>query len=601
MKDAIAAIVLSIYFTSALGGNIDIEWELTNPLKFVTDGELYTVAKSIYSTLDLEQKSKTPLTAIERELHKANFYGGPPYLRNGWATSISKNDYKNTCWDRKSAKYINTGKCYDYIHPIAHEVKMWVSGIRSENADCTWQYKDSTNAIKCSEELYIEKIPYPEGLTVKLTVQYGNKTVTINKHIVVEDVLVVGLGDSFASGEGNPDLPVSFHDDTPPDRDITAPIKHYTPRKDKNMHAKWLDRRCHRSLYSYQFKTVIGMALENPKRAVTFLFYSCTGAQIPHILDTWKSAAEYIKYMGRDNQGKFNILNDSQFTKDRRMWVRPQIDVLIEDITCPVDWKGQCEKGTRTIDYMLLSIGGNDIGFAKYVINIARSEKSYFMKKLAEKPSEKTARDIEKLKQEYVELNKAFIDKLSIRDCSEAGTCERILLTTYPNIMYDENGKLCTSDKGAFYIPFGKDENRGVRIKETYEKVLVPLQIAQNTLKEKDVQWSIINSHSDSYSLHGFCAQNKSNTLSANEKFVIPYKHKNTDKIWNSFDPRAYRPYGNMQRWIRLPVDSKLSINMTELERDWGYSDETSGIVHPNSMGHSATADANLMVIRELQ
>ena len=51
-------------------------------------------------------------------------------------------------------------------------------------------------------------IPYPAG--ARLTVEIGGIEVAATT-IIVNDLLVVGMGDSFGSGEGNPDIPVAQH------------------------------------------------------------------------------------------------------------------------------------------------------------------------------------------------------------------------------------------------------------------------------------------------------------------------------------------------------------------------------------------------------
>ena len=43
--------------------------------------------------------------------------------------------------------------------------------------------------------------------------------------------------------------------------------------------AQWIDRSCHRSAYSYQFRAALQLALEGSS-AVTFLDYACSGAQV---------------------------------------------------------------------------------------------------------------------------------------------------------------------------------------------------------------------------------------------------------------------------------------------------------------------------------
>lgn len=66
------------------------------------------------------------------------------------------------------------------------------------------------------------------------------------------------------------------------------------PQKDRDAEgaARWLDLRCHRSMYSYQFKTALQMALQNPREAVTYLSYSCSGATTGEIINERASAIE---------------------------------------------------------------------------------------------------------------------------------------------------------------------------------------------------------------------------------------------------------------------------------------------------------------------
>src|SRR5262249_61783462 len=44
--------------------------------------------------------------------------------------------------------------------------------------------------------------------------------------------------------------------------------------------ARWLSGPCHRSLYSYQMRTALALAIENPHLAITFLPLGCSGATI---------------------------------------------------------------------------------------------------------------------------------------------------------------------------------------------------------------------------------------------------------------------------------------------------------------------------------
>ena len=119
----------------------------------------------------------------------------------------------------------------------------------------------------------------------------------------MRDLLIAGLGDSIAAGEGNPDRPVALADDGfcfrqfigtaasqyfrpgragyKGDRACDQAIESPTAAADWNRRgARWLNAACHRSLYSYQLRAALALAVEHPHIAVTFLPLACTGATI---------------------------------------------------------------------------------------------------------------------------------------------------------------------------------------------------------------------------------------------------------------------------------------------------------------------------------
>ena len=145
--------------------------------------------------------------------------------------------------------------------------------------------------------------------------------------MVVEDLLIVALGDSFASGDSNPDRPVVFsarremvYDPTLLRDDIAALKKQLAPvqtfglasvapdfdpktlprrrmededrdiafrlasreftRAFERAGARWLSPDCHRSLYGYPMRVGLELALENRRRAVTLISLACTGSEV---------------------------------------------------------------------------------------------------------------------------------------------------------------------------------------------------------------------------------------------------------------------------------------------------------------------------------
>jgi hypothetical protein len=82
------------------------------------------------------------------------------------------------------------------------------------------------------------------------------------------DVLVAVVGDSFASGEGNPA------------RGLPG----------QRVSKRWIDAQCHRSTNAWPDR--IGRSLENDSTAVTFVSFACSGADVTHLTDnTYEGAA----------------------------------------------------------------------------------------------------------------------------------------------------------------------------------------------------------------------------------------------------------------------------------------------------------------------
>ena len=92
----------------------------------------------------------------------------------------------------------------------------------------------------------------------------------------VKDLLIAGMGDSFASGEGNPNLPVAFGDSQP----LPELLSRAQAERCAAAVPRWTDELCHRSLYGQQLRAALQIAIENPQASVTFLDYSCSGASI---------------------------------------------------------------------------------------------------------------------------------------------------------------------------------------------------------------------------------------------------------------------------------------------------------------------------------
>ncbi len=125
--------------------------------------------------------------------------------------------------------------------------------------------------------------------------------------VIVQDFLIVSIGDSIASGEGNPDLPPFFQND-----------------------------QCHRSASAGPARAARAIEAADPRTSVTFLHLACSGASIV--------AGLLGQYAGIEPAA----LLPSQI----RVLTEGTLDNLI---------------GDREIDALFVSIGANDVHFSDLV------------------------------------------------------------------------------------------------------------------------------------------------------------------------------------------------------------------------------------------
>jgi hypothetical protein len=83
--------------------------------------------------------------------------------------------------------------------------------------------------------------------------------------VAPRDRLVIGFGDSFTSGEGNPERLALFSGAPWTGGNLPARDPDPVSLKAKDTRAQWTDRWCHRSVYSWQIRTALDAALADPR------------------------------------------------------------------------------------------------------------------------------------------------------------------------------------------------------------------------------------------------------------------------------------------------------------------------------------------------
>jgi len=200
---------------------------------------------------------------------------------------------------------------------------------------------------------------------VTLEVIYANRDpATITKPIIVQDWLIVATGDSQMSGEGNPDVPSAMWNAY---QDFLATISPMTieelyERRDESavLHAwwetylsldaspwaGWTDALCDRSQNSGW--VLAGQDIEScdNKTSVTFVHLACSGAIVEHGL--------IGPYPGTAKLGLF----DYAYCHSHPDCIPPQLEQARQLV------------GSREIDALMISIGGNDVYVFPMIMNL---------------------------------------------------------------------------------------------------------------------------------------------------------------------------------------------------------------------------------------
>ena len=258
-----------------------------------------------------------------------------------------------------------------YLTPIDHAITVRLTGMVPVGATCAWSFDDGDNprqsTFDCAEPVSL-RVRYDRETVATVEVASGPALPqNIATTIKVRDIFIAGLGDSVASGEGNPDRPIALGDEGFCFRYYfgTAGAQYYRPSRagfkggraceapdtlqNWQRHAAlWFNSACHRSLYSYQTRTALALAVRYPHIAVTYLPLACTGATIA--------------------DGLFGSQRARECPPNRsscQTRVNGQLAELRETLAA-----ARRRQPDRKLDLLLLSIGANDIYFSGLVADV---------------------------------------------------------------------------------------------------------------------------------------------------------------------------------------------------------------------------------------
>ena len=515
-----------------------------------------------------------------------------------------------------------------YIKPLRHKVLAELRDIdRGVAIDCRWtttpldpRQRGQVVVFPCDTPVRLD-VPYPDGATVSVAVG-GVEVAT--QTIRVVDLLIVGMGDSFASGEGNPDVPVRFSKERAVDYvtgsslnylgGLPARIGTWQQIGDNEFvkhNARWVDQACHRSLYSHQLRVALQLAIEDPHRAVTFVGVACSGAEVTFGLflrykgHEWVPNPPELSQISAVANAQCGKANAKSYDLPEAYHMRDQIPDLHGGLVLR---KCDVEKA-RKIDLLLLSIGGNDIGFARLLANAVLSDKS-LLKKLGgwfgQVHDEAGAGpQLETLDERYKAFNRAAHNLLHI-PWEES---DRIVLTAYPHIALLADGQsICPDGRAGMTIlpDFNLSQSKakeGVSIANRLHGVMVG--------SAERFGWTFASEHRDRFIGRGICAGYANHALTLADDLRLPRK---VEGRWEPFNPADWRPYAMRQRWFRTPNDAFMTgnfhVSQSILQKvmklksfAWFQillASTYSGAFHPTAEGQAAIGDAVLREARQV-
>jgi lysophospholipase L1-like esterase len=536
----------------------------------------------------------------------------------GWA----RNTVNRLCIDlagRVSEPCSRDNVKESYLTPIDHPVVVRLTGPVPVGATCAWSFDDGdapqVSTFDCAEPVNL-RVRYGRTTVATVDVSSGSDgSQRVSTGISVRDIFIAGLGDSVASGEGNPDRPVTLADEGFCFRSYlgSAASQYYRPSRAgykggraceapdllpvwQRQSALWFNPACHRSLYSYQTRTALALAVQYPHIAVTYLPLACTGATIADGLfgsqrarDCPPSKAETC---GGTVNGQLAELRDALTAAKRR-------------------------QPDRKLDLVLLSVGANDIYFSGLVADVivdTATERVLFRRSgVMATVDDARGALMRDLPQGFAKLREAL--KPLVGDMS------RVVYTSYANPTLAQGGAPCPGGRAGFDIhpSFNAQPQRLAAVSNFVEGEFLPqlkgLALCQSGILCRNPgadRMTFVDSHQAAFASHGFCARAENDPEFDRQCFSSSGDSFNPDIVTAASQPMLcnrspgeYRAYLPRARWIRDANDSYFaamtypqglpaSMQPNDIhDATWGVlSAVYGGAVHPSAEGHAAMADA---------
>jgi hypothetical protein len=370
--------------------------------------------------------------------------------------------------------------------------------------------------------------------------------------VAPQDRLVIGFGDSFTSGEGNPERLALFSGKPWTGGNLPARDSDPVSLVTKDTRAQWTDRWCHRSVYSWQIRTALDAALSDPHQSFTILPYGCSGATI----------MDGVLY-------GYNGVEWSAATDKGVVGSRSEIGLAYQEICQPDAFRSYCASGARwcgrtdsptsqqesghgfyaaaapalrravmrcgpknvfkrSADALLIDIGINDVGFASWAAGIIlhdpllRSAASAMTPCFDGTARCASTRDLFARLDNRYGLLRAVLDQYMLPDFGIDPS--HVIVAVYPPALENEMGVFCPQGNAGLTIATlpsfleahcgGSAALGGVlaqypksdQVERDVEQARVKLNESLVAFAFKPPAFDVVNSYTSDYASRGVCA-----------------------------------------------------------------------------------------------
>jgi hypothetical protein len=289
---------------------------------------------------------------------------------------------------------------------------------------------------------------------------------------------------------------------------------------------------------------------------------------------------------------------------------------------------------------MLMSIGGNDIGFARWIAGAITSGEvrdlaGGFIPRLTNCGEDQDACDLTKarlarLKSRFTVFRRVLEDRV-LKDGNLPAS--KLLVIAYPRATSGIDGNPCRAGNEGMTVStwpgilsnvFKINDEKSLKTIDEFRAD--PLVKMIKEFADRPVgSFTFLNGFVEKFGSHGFCATKQSNEAKgivyqpadlfnvpqlsgeeATETLHMPRvgapirrgERVIDPEVWRPFRPSEWRPYATRSRWLRTPNDVFMTVNnkpsVVEEGKAFGILDlngrATSGAFHPTAEGHAAIA-----------